>query len=301
MRAVHCLMFLIALPLVACDSRYVKTPTAMQPKLTGVDLVGNRVCGAFDVTDHQYNFNCPDLPTIEATGWQLTPLNKEDIPPVNTKFGWNSTFRIHVQTPSLTSLEIVYVPTRRSRWVLKQVLPPKEPGHMPPMLQSRGKVWVEATDNGTVKDWVVVLSLNTCQESAPLEVVNIDNQGGRSNPLNIYALRRPSEISNCSGLGGGGGGVGSGGVGSGGTLLGVSTVSPNSSQSIPQPEPCTEQLFMFCERCAPGLEEVRYYHACSQRMAEFELNYRNRATGEYNEEGLPCHPKLITDPASCRP
>lgn len=268
--------------LAACDSTTVNTPHSDQPKLTNVVLNGHRVCGTFDTTDFQHNFSCAPLPTIAASGWQLTPLERIDIPPINTKHGWNGTATIHVTTPSVTSLEVAYRPTNTARWVLPQIKPPTDGNRQAPVLQSQGWVWVDATDNGTVKDWAITLRITPCQEQSLLEIVNIDSQGNRSSALSVTLLRAPKETY-CGGA--------STGVGSsdGGGLITVKT-SPGSMTPVPAPGSCTPRVFTFCERCAPGLAETRSYSACTERQAKIDLGYIDPVSGQSIHTGLLCHP-----------
>jgi hypothetical protein len=151
-----------------------------------VDLLGQRVCNTFNTSFSQFQFACPPLPTIEFSGWRLTPLNRN--------IGWNEVVTIRVRTPSATSLEIAYVPFTRS--ILTQIsqAEARAMGARPPRLTSNGLVQVEATDDGTNKTWAITTRVASFSEVSRLEIVNTSSTRGRSNPLSLVILRSPDEI-----------------------------------------------------------------------------------------------------------
>jgi len=110
----------------------VKTPAPSQPRLEAVRLVGPRVCGQFSVPGTTYEFTCAGLPTVAASGWQLTPSWQTL---ANDKQKPNRTVVLTLSTPSATQLQIDYEPSSTATWHLRQ----KAPGPGSPLpVSSRG-------------------------------------------------------------------------------------------------------------------------------------------------------------------
>lgn len=170
----------------------ISTPAPAQPELISVSLVGHRVCNTFNVTGAQFLFTCPPLPTIESTGWRLTPLERNN--------DWNASVTIRVRTPSATSLEIAYVLFTRS--ILTQIsqAEARAMSMKPPPLGWNGLIQVEATDDGTNKTWAITTRVRQCNEVSKLEIVNTSSTRGRSNPLSLVILRSPNETGDCGGI-----------------------------------------------------------------------------------------------------
>src|SRR5436189_293942 len=57
----------------ACTPGSVKTPSAAQPMLEGVRLVGRQICGPLTTPTATYAFTCPPMPTATPSGWLMTP------------------------------------------------------------------------------------------------------------------------------------------------------------------------------------------------------------------------------------
>ncbi len=274
----------------SCINGCVNTPPPAQPKLTAVTFYGQRVCNTFNTTGSQFQFICSPLPTTEFTGWRLTPLDRADIPPRNTKFGWNSTVNIRVQTPSLTSLEIAYVPNVFVRSILTQESQSeaRARGVEPPLLEIGGFVQVAAADNGTAKDWVISTRVRQCDAISRLEIVNTSSGGGRSTPLSLVILRSPDEIGDCP---------------FNPFPRWPGPPGPISLKPPPPPPPppptSAPQTFTFCERC-PGFTQVVSVSECTEQQARITLGYIDPITGQAMGTGLFCHPTRISRRGQCR-
>jgi hypothetical protein len=245
----------------------INTPAPVQPQLESVSLRGQRVCGQFDISTANFNFVCDPLPTIGATGWQLTPLEKPHPSDPNLSLT-NRGIAFTVSGPTLTSIEVAYIAASGSRFVMAQVSPGLD---RPRMLQAGpSEVEVAATDDGVRKTWTIAAKTNSCFERQTLEIVNFSSRG-RSNPLIIDILRSPGEtfcIQDYQNPPGPPGGGSDGKVGMGETPV----TSPPSA--CPGGAPLT--TFRFCEVCSTAPRASVQYTAiesCSLSSAEAAMGY----------------------------
>jgi hypothetical protein len=83
-------------------------PVPNQPRLVSVRLVGTRVCGDFHLPDKTYTFTCDPLPTVNATGWQLTPARRSLDANGHKKL--NRIAVLTIATPTVTEIDLQYEP-----------------------------------------------------------------------------------------------------------------------------------------------------------------------------------------------
>lgn len=256
----------------------VKTPAVSQPRLAGVRLVGNQVCGPFTVPGTTYAFVCDPLPTLSPTGWQLTPpwrLNDPDHPKAN---------RIVVLTvtaPSLTNLRIDFEASPTAIWTLRQ--DPPGPGQ-PLSIGARGAVEVDTADDGTTRTWTVTANVWLCSRDVPLKFYSVSPDGStRSGGLSVVLVRADEGQCEYSGSGGGG------------------WFSSGSSDPSPRPPapptrgPCpggaARRVFGICENCTnppdPKFNDWTGVEACDWEEVLQTFDYKN-------PDGSPRFPKSQT-------
>lgn len=186
---------LVALALVStgCASG-IKPPAASQPVLEDVRLVGNRICGPFTSAIRTYAFTCPQLPTTEPSGWQLTPAWAPSVSDPQRHHS-NRIAVITVSTPSLTEIDVELAGLGGSG---NQSIPldlvdanlPGNPGEVFYMRQ----VGVGNTDDGSKKTWKIEVETSTCTDSRHLHVFNRSSSSvARSAPLSVQLIRGPGE------------------------------------------------------------------------------------------------------------
>jgi hypothetical protein len=216
------------------------TVVAAQPKLVKVAFAGQRVCGNFQTSFQQFSFTCPALPTLDSSGWQITPLVTPSIshPPFEHI---NNQVNLTITGPSFSSLdiEIAYI-TSKPNDSLTQVdsTVPNKPGEV---FYTR-EVGVSQTDDGTTRTWTVEVNVSTCSEIREVQFFDRGTSGPRSNPLSVYLLRSPQETYCDPGAQAGpalGGGPG-----------------PGDPMNTPASGGCqngaAQQTFNVCENCAVG-------------------------------------------------
>ena len=186
MRSASAMLCLVALSvLVSCNNQV--TVVATQPKLVSVGLHGQRVCGNFATTFQQFSFSCPALPTVENSGWQLTPA--EIATPHQHP---NRTVDLTVTGPSQSALDIefAYLGSRPNSPVTQIDPHQRVPGEVGLALEAG----VTMTDDGTARTWVVQVTVSTCQEFRQLQFFNRGTSASRSNPLVVFVMRAPNEV-----------------------------------------------------------------------------------------------------------
>jgi len=171
-----------------------KVPRADQPVLESVRLTGNRICGstASTSTASTYTFNCPPLPTIEASGWLMTPayapsaLNPQ-------RLHANRTAVINVSGPPLTELDVELV---RGAGQLNLPLIQVEPNATgaPGEVSASRQVGVTTIDGGKRKTWLVEVNVSSCADSRQIQFFNRSSRSEvRSDPLSVYLVRDPTQ------------------------------------------------------------------------------------------------------------
>jgi hypothetical protein len=172
----------------------VKAPRADQPRLESVRLTGNRMCGSTASTAgaSTYTFNCPPLPTIEASGWLMSPAYAPSaLGP--QRLHANRTAVINVSAPPLTELDIELV---RGGGQLNLPLTQVEPNAIgaPGEVSASRQVGVTTIDDGRKKTWLVEVNVSSCADSRELQFFNRSTRSEtRSNPLSVYLVRDPGE------------------------------------------------------------------------------------------------------------
>jgi len=239
----------VALALLpACNNPV--TVVAMQPKLANAGLHGGRICGNFSTTFQQFSFTCPALPTVEASGWQLTPEEMQTPKPHP-----NNGLDLTITGPSLSSLDVEFAyTTQRPNSPVTQIDPQQRP---PGEVALAKEVGVTMTDDGTTRTWIVQVTVSTCAEFRQLQFFNRGTSGPRSNPLVVFLIRSPQELycaSNQAPLPDLAGGPGPGdpvNAHPAGTCAGGAVA----------------QTFNVCENCAvthpPSMNVFTTYTACS--------------------------------------
>jgi hypothetical protein len=222
----------------------IKIPAPTQPKLETVRLVGNRVCAPFTTGERTFDFTCPALPTINASGWQLTP---ERVPPTANpqRLHSNRVVVLTVSGPSLTEIDVELVrPGTGANFPLTPV-DSNRPG-LPGEVATAREVGVRASDDGTKKTWQIDVNVSMCAFHRTLQVFNHSSASpSRSNPLEVTLLRASDERM-CAETPGTGPG--------GGPFWQHEGAAPGHPTN-PQPTgPCAggaaRQLFHVCENCA---------------------------------------------------
>lgn len=236
------LLLVLVVTFVACKDKNdtIQTPVPTQPKLVSGGLLGTRVCGDITVHATTYSFDCTSpLPTIETTGWKLTPLLK---PPNALGTQWpNRAIVLKVTTPSLNNLDVKYIAETGPQWTLIQV--PDGVGEPAPV-NSRGEVGVATADDGTTKTWTLQFILDTCTPEAQIAMRAVSpSTNTSSSPLKAELFRDPNELECTSGAGG----------------VFYATTGPKPPNPRPQNPgsgPCANggkpQTFGVCENCANG-------------------------------------------------
>jgi hypothetical protein len=226
-----------------CPGGGVQTPAPVQPKLEGVRLVGGQVCAPFTTGGSTFTFTCPGLPTIESTGWQLTPLW---VPSTSNpqRQRVNRTVVLTVSGPSLTEVDVELQRAGGGANFPLTAVDANLPGR-PREVGATKEVGVRATDDGTRKTWQIDVNVSTCAEFRTLSILNRSSASpSRSNPLTVTLLRSSDETS-CA-------------LPGGGPFLAYSTAGskgagPGDPVNAP-PGPCaggaSERLFHVCENCA---------------------------------------------------
>jgi hypothetical protein len=212
----------------------------MQPKLEGVRLVGGQACAPFTTGGQTFTFPCPALPTIEHTGWQLTPLwVPSSSNPQRQRV--NRTVVLTVSGPSLTEVDVELQRAGGGANLPLTAVDPNLPGR-PGEVGGARQVGVRATDDGTKKTWQIDVNVSTCAEFRTISIFNRSG-GARSNPL-VVTLLRASDETAC-------------GSSSGGTSLvmvagtkGAGPGDPVNPRSGSCPGGAQPRLFHVCENCA---------------------------------------------------
>jgi hypothetical protein len=274
--------------LAACDTVPIDVPPPATPQLESVNLVGQRVCGAFTNSNTLFNFTCAPLPTSIDTGWLIEPLRK----PHPTNPNWtviNRGIVFTVSTPPLTSIEISYQASGGARYVRAQV----SPGPGRPAILSTGfprEVEVAAADDGVRKTWTIGVATESCLEKMTIEVVNT-SRGVRSDRLPIYVLRNPSETY-CAPYGPTASGPQSPDI----YLPRTGGAGPTGSGSSGPCGGAPRAFFEFCERCGQNPASTHYtgIESCSLTDA--------RATMGYGPGAPPrqCTLSQVSGPAQCK-
>lgn len=172
----------------------VKAPKANQPVLESVRLTGNRMCGSTASTAgaSTYTFNCPPLPTVEASGWLMTPaFAPSALAP--QRLHANRAAVINVSGPPLTELDIELV---RGAGQLNLPLTQVEPDAIgaPGEVAASRQVGVTTIDDGRKKTWLVEVNVSSCADSRQLQFFNRSSRGEtRSEPLSVYLVRDPGQ------------------------------------------------------------------------------------------------------------
>jgi hypothetical protein len=210
--------------------------------LEGVRLVGSRVCGNITSWNGtQLSFTCPALPTVENSGWELTPLSVASQTVPNGHYT-NRTAVITVSAPTLTDIDVELARTGNAPNILMtqyDTTNPSFPGKPEEIAESH-KVGVGASDNGTRKTWQVTVTISTCADYRNIQIFNKSSASpGRSNPLSIFLIRDPDPAQYSCGSWAGGG----------------STMAGPGDPTHPVPTgTCpgggSRTLFRGCENCA---------------------------------------------------
>jgi hypothetical protein len=241
--------------LSSCSSSSQVAVVAKQPQLEQVKFVGQRVCGNFSTTFQQFSFNCPPLPIVDGSGWQLTPLMTPEISNP-AKSHPNRQVNMVVAGPTLSSLDIEFAfVDQRPNQPIAQVDPSRLDELVDVGLSKQAGVSV--TDDGTTRRWTVSVVVSTCAEFRQVQFFDRGSSGPRSNPLAVYLIRSPQELYCDSGqhvpLPGMAGSAGPG--------------DPVSQSSAACPNGGAQQSFNVCENCAAGhppqMNVFVGYSACS--------------------------------------
>jgi len=229
--------FVAALVFAGCPKPIV-TPVATQPRLVGVRLVGHQLCSPLTTGGQQFTFTCPTLPTIESTGWVLTPgWTPSTTNPARQHL--NRIATVTVSGPSLTEIDVELVRLGNVPNVKLASVDPNQPGK-PGEVAAAKEVGVVAQDDGNGKTWNIDVNVSGCADFREIQVFNRSNNV-RSNPLSVWLLRDPADEV-CVG-------------GGGGPFFGVSGGSSPGTPTSPKPAgPCaggaSERLFNVCENCS---------------------------------------------------
>lgn len=172
--------------LVGCVPNPTNTPAPNQPKLVSVSLFGHRVCGNLSVVEGVFSFTCDPLPTIGDSGWQLTPVFRTNA--LGRQIA-NTAVILTISTPSLTQLDVQYQNQVGGRIEQTQIF---STHGAPKFVGSQGQVLVASTDDGNMKTWTLKFEVNTCVDLAQVNIFNVSGVA-RSNPLNVFFLRDPSD------------------------------------------------------------------------------------------------------------
>jgi hypothetical protein len=210
--------------------------------LEGVRLVGNRVCGNITSWNGtQLSFTCPPLPTVENSGWELTPL----MGPPRTPGGqpiWNRTAVITVSAPTLTDIDVELARTGNAPNILMtqyDTTNPSWPG-LPEEIAASHEVGVGASDNGTKKTWQVTVTISTCADYRNIQIFDKSSASpGRSNPLSVFLIRDPDPAQEACGSWAGGGST-KGGPGDPTSPIPTGACPGGGSRTV----------FRMCENCA---------------------------------------------------
>ncbi len=226
----------------ACQPGAVHVPQPQQPTLQAVRLVGNRVCGSItDSAGTQFSFTCPPLPTVENSGWELTPIWAPSLSAPGKQHP-NRNAVITVSAPTLTDIDVELARQGGAPNILMTQYDssvPSNPG-LPEEIAESHKVGVSATDDGTKKTWQVTVTISTCADYRNIQIFNKSSASpGRSNPLSVFLIRDPDPAQQAC-------------IGAPGT--GLAKSGPGDPTSTPQTGACTgggsRTLFQMCENCA---------------------------------------------------
>jgi hypothetical protein len=252
-----------------CSS--VNTPAVTQPRLAAVRLVGNQVCGSFDVPDRTYTFTCDPLPTLTASGWQLTPVWRYDDP---NRPKANRIVVLTLTGASLTDLRIDYEASSTATWTLRQ--DPPGPGQ-PLSIGAHGAVEVDVADDGTTRTWTVTANVWLCARDVNLVFSSMKPDGSdRSNGTRVVLLR--ADEGQCEFSSSGGGAYASGSA----------NRSSGPSTRGPCPGGAARSVFGICENCSspydPRFNDWTGVEACDWEEVLQLFDYKN-------PDGTPKFPK----------
>jgi len=139
----------------ACQPGAVHVPAPQQPQLMAVRLTGSRVCGNITSSNGtQLSFTCPSLPTVESSGWELTPIWAPSLSAPGKQHP-NRNAVITVSAPTLTDIDVELARTGSAPNILMTQYDSSVPGNpgLPEEIAQSHKVGVSASDNGTTKTW----------------------------------------------------------------------------------------------------------------------------------------------------
>lgn len=288
-----CWLALFSCVLLGSACQPPKTPAPTQPKVSDVRLVGGRVCGPFQVPGKEWAFTCDPLPTLSASGWQLTPAWGTD---AQGRPRSNKIAVITLTAQTLTNLQVDYEPSATAIWTLRQKAP--GPGQ-PQSVTGRGEVEVDKTDDGTTRTWTVTANASLCAREVPLRFYSLGADGTRSGGTSVVLLR-PDE-GQCEYSGGGGGG-GSWGM----SRTGPADPSPRPP-SPPAQGPCSggaaRTLFGICENCTnppdPRFNDWTGVEACNWDEVLMTFDYKNPDGTPRFPKSNTCRPPRQTDRVTC--
>jgi hypothetical protein len=235
------LLLCLGLGLASCQPGAVHVPLPVQPSLEAVRLVGNRVCGNLTASGTQFNFACPALPTIENSGWELTPAWELAQSPQGHQHA-NRSAVITVSAPTLTDIDVELARQGAGPNIPLTQYDSSVPGNpgLPEEIAQSHKVGVSATDNGTKKTWQVTVTISTCTDYRNILIYNKSSaSSGRSSPLSVFLIRDPDPAQQIC---------------VGGQGIALVRSGPGDPTTTPPSGPCpgggSRALFQMCENCA---------------------------------------------------
>ncbi len=294
-------MALGAALLAGCQGLQVNAPAPTQPQLVAVDFSGARVCGApFTNGYGTFTLACDPLPTISATAWRLTPQYLPG-PQSPEPYVLNRTVNVTLSTPSLTNLEIAFIPNPRERRIVQQVgndVRDTQLGNAN-SLGGRASV-VVLSDDGTTKTWRIRMRINPCASKAEFEFVNLSGDGSsRSGPIQFTVLRA-EEDTICGGTYGPGGG-GTFGTSTSGGGSGTPTAPVPMGACPGGGQPTT---FRLCESVVGQPQSIASYteaSACSFDEVKAAYGYLRDSSGQLTTKELAgWRLNQVSGPQACR-
>jgi hypothetical protein len=207
-----------------------------------VRLVGNRVCGNITSSNGTpLSFTCPSLPTVDNSGWELTPVWAPSLSAPG-KQHLNRNAVITVSAPTLTDIDVELARTGTAPNILMtqyDTSNPSFPGQPEEIAQSH-KVGVSASDNGTTRTWQVTVTISACADYRNIQIFGKSGAGsGRSTPLSVFLIRDPDPAQEACGSW----------AGAGATLSGPG----DPTHPVPTgtcPGGGSRTVFRMCENCA---------------------------------------------------
>src|SRR4029077_10886087 len=154
-----------------CATTHCGTPN--HPKLVAGALRGHQVCGNFQGSSNWFFFNCPPLPSIENSGWQLTPLAIAN-PDGTTRA--NKAVILTLWAPSLAELLIAFENDAATLVAQEQVARQFGDAEVR-VVGGNGQVAETLSDDGNMRTWVLQFMVPPCRSVTKLDIFNVGSSG----------------------------------------------------------------------------------------------------------------------------